>query len=208
MGKLAVIVDGGFIRVALFNKTTNKPCGANEIYQKILSIVNTHFPSDQLFRIFYYDSIPDKHNTKKYKNPVDNSQVDFLGNIDIDFCIKLCDELKKKEHIAFRYGDLAYDGFSVKSPKTVITKVKAGGVIEPSDFQIKVTQKGVDLKIGLDIAWLSVKRIVDKLLIISGDSDLVPAFKFARKEGLNVYLAPLGRGVKPSMVEHSDKVIK
>jgi len=107
MAKLAVIVDGGFIRAVLYKKPTNTHCDANEIYQKILSLVQNNFEKDELFRIFYYDSIPDPHNTQKYKNPVDNSQVDLLGNIDIDFCIKLFNDLKKKEHVAFRYGDLA-----------------------------------------------------------------------------------------------------
>lgn len=51
-----------------------------------------------------------------------------------------------------------------------------------------------------------MKNIVEKILLIAGDSDLVPAMKFARKEGLMVYLDTLGHGVKKSLLEHSDYV--
>jgi len=42
------------------------------------------------------------------------------------------------------------------------------------------------------------------IVLVSGDSDFVPAMKFARREGALVYLVPLGQRVKPSMLEHSD----
>ncbi len=47
------------------------------------------------------------------------------------------------------------------------------------------------MRIGLDIAWLSLKRIVDAVVLVTGDSDFVPAMKFARKEGIRVYLEAL-----------------
>ena len=33
----------------------------------------------------------------------------------------------------------------------------------------------MDLKIGLDIAWIASQRLDDKLIIITADSDFVPA---------------------------------
>ena len=55
-----------------------------------------------------------------------------------------------------------------------------------------MTQKGVDIRIGLDIAWISLKRVVDVIVLVTGDSDFVPVMKFARKEGLKVILSPMG----------------
>ena len=55
-----------------------------------------------------------------------------------------------------------------------------------------MAQKGVDIRIGLDIAWISLKRVVDVLVLVTGDSDFVPVMKFARKEGLKVYLETMG----------------
>ena len=53
-------------------------------------------------------------------------------------------------------------------------------------------QKGVDMKIGLDIASLSYKKLVDQIVLISGDSDFVPAAKLARLEGIDFTLTPWG----------------
>jgi uncharacterized LabA/DUF88 family protein len=52
------------------------------------------------------------------------------------------------------------------------------------DLVPNIEQKGVDLRIGLDIARLSLRALVDVIVVVTGDSDLVPAFKFARREGV------------------------
>ena len=62
----------------------------------------------------------------------------------------------------------------------------------------------VDVKIGLDIAWLASRKIVDKITIVTGDSDFIPAMKFARKEGIHVTLCSLPK-IRPEMKEHADE---
>jgi len=68
-------------------------------------------------------------------------------------------------------------------------------------------QKGVGMKIGLDLAWIALKRIVDAIVLIAGDADFVPALKFARKEGLRVYLETLGHSVRRELKAHADVVL-
>ncbi len=63
------------------------------------------------------------------------------------------------------------------------------------------------MKIGLDIAWLASKKIVDKIVLVTSDSDFVPAMKFARREGIQVYLASLNHQVKSELIEHSDGLV-
>ena len=41
---------------------------------------------------------------------------------------------------------------------------------------------------GLDIAHVSYNRLVDRILILSSDTDIVPAMKTARINGLQVIL--------------------
>ena len=72
------------------------------------------------------------------------------------------------------------------------------------DFMIQVDQKGVDMKIGLDIASLAYKKQVDQIVLISGDSDFVSAAKLARREGIDVVLDPLGANIKEDLFEHID----
>lgn len=49
--------------------------------------------------------------------------------------------------------------------------------------------------------------MVDTILVVTGDSDLIPAFKFARREGLRVVLATLGHGVRRDLKAHADLVV-
>ena len=63
------------------------------------------------------------------------------------------------------------------------------------------------MRIGMDIAALTLKKQVQVIVLVTGDSDFVPAMKFARREGANLYLAPLGHSVKETMYEHSDLVL-
>ncbi len=79
--------------------------------------------------------------------------------------------------------------------------------IVANDLIPDIKQKGVDIRIGMDIASLAVKRIVDTLVLVTGDSDFVPAMKFARKEGLRVYLETLGHGVRRQLKVHADYVL-
>lgn len=67
-------------------------------------------------------------------------------------------------------------------------------------------QKRVDMKIGLDVAWLASRRIVDRIALVTTDTDFFPAMKFARREGLQVVLVPLDQRPRPDLVEHADEV--
>ncbi len=42
-----------------------------------------------------------------------------------------------------------------------------------------IRQKGVDMRIGLDIASLTLKQQVQVVVLVTADSDFIPAMKFA-----------------------------
>ena len=60
------------------------------------------------------------------------------------------------------------------------------------------------MKIGIDIASLSYKHQVDQIILISGDSDFVPAAKLARREGIDFILDPMWANIRDELVEHID----
>jgi uncharacterized LabA/DUF88 family protein len=57
---------------------------------------------------------------------------------------------------------------------------------------------------GLDIASMAHKRQVSQMVLISGDSDFVPAAKYARREGIDFILDPLRANIRPDLSEHID----
>ncbi|GHU93263.1 hypothetical protein AGMMS49974_00650 [Deltaproteobacteria bacterium] len=60
------------------------------------------------------------------------------------------------------------------------------------------------MKIGLDIATITYKKLADRIVLIAGDFDFTPAAKLARTEGMHVSLDPFGKKVPDDLLEHID----
>ena len=72
------------------------------------------------------------------------------------------------------------------------------------DFIPALRQKGVDMRIGLDIASITLKRQANVIILVAGDADFVPAAKLARREGVQFILDPLWQNVPRDLLEHID----
>ena len=59
-------------------------------------------------------------------------------------------------------------------------------------------------QIAIDIASLTLKKQVSTIVLVSGDSDFVPAAKLARREGIEFILDPLWQNVNDDLFEHID----
>src|SRR5690606_14639805 len=72
------------------------------------------------------------------------------------------------------------------------------------DVLYSVPQKGVDMRIGLDIASIAFKKQADQIILVAGDSDFVPAAKLARREGIDFILDPMWATIRTDLHEHVD----
>ena len=79
--------------------------------------------------------------------------------------------------------------------------------LQPNDVRLALRQKGVDMRIGIDITTLTLKKQVDTIILVTGDSDFVPAAKVARREGVEFLLDPLWQQVNDDLHEHVDGVV-
>lgn len=73
-----------------------------------------------------------------------------------------------------------------------------------SDVRLELRQKGVDMRLGMDIASIVLKKQANTLVLVTGDSDFVPAAKLARREGAEVILDPMRQNIQPALQEHID----
>ena len=108
---------------------------------------------------------------------------------------KCLEWLKGKRRIAIRLGTLGV-GFAVYTlDYSAVKKICNGSLTKESlseqNFNPTINQKGVDMKLGIDIASLAYKKLVDQIVLIAGDSDFVPAAKLARREGIDFILDPM-----------------
>ena len=57
-----------------------------------------------------------------------------------------------------------------------------------SDGRYTFVQKRVDIMLGVDMALLAAKHIIQEVVLVAGDSDFVPAIAAAKPEGVVVRL--------------------
>lgn len=204
----AILVDGGFYRrrayACLGNKSPEKRADELEEYCK-RHLTERKGYRHQLYRIFYYDCPPI---SKKIYNPLTKQQIDLSKSDTFNWSNAFFDCLKKKRKFALRYGKLAEAQAHFNLTDKAFRKLCNGKLkfedITEKDCVLNVEQKGVDMKIGLDIASLAYKHQVNQIVLISGDSDFVSAAKLARREGIDFILDPLGAPIKPDLFEHID----
>lgn len=79
--------------------------------------------------------------------------------------------------------------------------------VSPDDVRLGLRQKGVDMRIGIDIATLTLKKQVDTIVLVTGDSDFVPAAKVARRKSVEFLLDPLFQSVSDDLNEHVDGIV-
>ena len=60
------------------------------------------------------------------------------------------------------------------------------------------------MRLGMDIGTLTHRRQVNQIVLISGDSDFVPAAKLARRGGIDFVLDPMWATIRPDLCEHVD----
>ena len=75
---------------------------------------------------------------------------------------------------------------------------------QASDVALGLRQKGVDMRIAIDIASITLKKQASTIVLVAGDSDFVPAAKLARREGMEFILDPLWQKVNDDLFEHID----
>jgi len=60
------------------------------------------------------------------------------------------------------------------------------------------------MKFGLDITHIATGKLVDLVIVITGDADIVTVLKSARREGMQVGLDPLRNPIRAELSEHVD----
>ena len=190
--KFVLLIDGGYARALAKSKSPNKryycPEFIQSIYQQCrIAAKNTQpilgwhdrggvtMPNDvwgSLLRVLYYDAPPFRG---ELDLPVSKEKKVFS---EPDSFLR---KLATLDYIAVRRG---YLKFKAWTPKTKEPK-------KDEDYRPVFVQKGVDTRIALDIAAFCRQQTVDRIVLLSGDTDIIPAMKYARQAGLQVTLLQL-----------------
>lgn len=209
MIRTAILVDGGFYRKRAVTQWGHKTPEnrAWELVKYCGLHLKENYDNDKhyLYRILYYDCPPI---TKQIYHPLSKKTIDFSKSDGFSWSISFFNELKKKRKVALRFGTLSENWIQYSlnndATKGIFSGTRQISDITEKDFTLSIRQKGVDMKIGIDIVSLVLKKLVDQIVLIAGDSDFVPAAKLARREGVDFILDPLHATITPSLFEHID----
>lgn len=207
--RTAILVDGGFYRKrakSLWGSKSPKE-RADELNAYCYRHLRDRYESRYLYRIFYYDCPPIE---KNIYNPLTQKTEDLSKTAEYAWMTSFLEELKHHRKFALRMGCIN-DAEINYHLKAEATKKLLRGTLSPSDLtqrdlELHIEQKGVDMRIGVDISSLSFKKQVNQIILISGDSDFVPAAKQARREGIDFILDPMRSPIRPDLYEHIDGI--
>jgi uncharacterized LabA/DUF88 family protein len=184
--KIVILIDGGYLRV--------KAIKAGKHYNPTFIEKFAHQCSaadEEMFRVLYYDCAPYAGTVSL---PVSGQPYTFTSS---DAWLS---ELARKDLFAVRRGVLKFRGYKPKR-----TPVNPVGPPTDADFDPDFEQKGVDMRIGLDIAVYSANRAIDRIVLVTNDTDCVPAMKHGRKSGLQTVIIELPNGrPAPELIMHAD----
>ncbi len=194
--RLVLLVDGGYVRAQARKAQPPRTFDANLVAKLAAACLDA--ATEELHRVLYYDC-PEFSGTVQL--PISRTAHTYAGS---DALLR---DLAARDLFAVREGALRFRGWERKPVPAAAPGIPAAPVAPPTDadFKPRFVQKGIDMRIGLDIATYAASDRIDRLGLVTADTDLVPALKHARRGGLQVAVYELpGQRLHRDLIEHSD----
>jgi uncharacterized LabA/DUF88 family protein len=202
----AILLDGGFVTKRLFNKLGGRPATADDVVAECDRLRALPLVADyELLRIYWYDALP---SAEQIQHRVSRGPYNLATTDRYRRAQSLYDQLILKPNFALRLGHVMLPPKPWKLKANAINQLLVTPrVLTDADFVLDVSQKGVDMRVGMDMARLALRDMVRTVVVVTSDSDFVPAFKFVRREGVKVILEPLGINATIELRRHADIVL-
>jgi len=205
----AILVDAGFFlkrAMRIYGQQTPETT-AKQLHRIALD----HLNDDQgrriarLYRIFVYDAPPADW---KGHTPIGKKSLEYGRSELAQWRQSFHQCLRSLRKVALRFGHIPTTQvrwqLAPNALKALVSGQREWSSITDQDFQLDLHQKGVDMRLGLDIASLTHKGQINQIVLISGDSDFVPAAKLARRGGIDFVLDPMWSTIRDDLHEHID----
>jgi len=218
MASTAILIDGGYLLKRLPAVRPDVALSdADAVVQSVKQLVRHHMNQlnevyrrpnafELLYRILYYDARP---YVGKAHTPVGNRPIDYARTRQALFRKSLFKALHGQPNLALRLGEVRRDPsrswlLHERPQKELLKGRIAVDDLTDDNVMPALRQKGVDMRIGLVIASIALKRQANVIVLVSGDADFVSAAKLARREGVKFILDPLWQDISPDLFEHID----
>lgn len=201
----AILLDGGYLTKRLYVKL-QKHATATDILNECTRLMALPEVADyELLRIYYYDAFP---SSQRVMLPVSRTPLDLATTPRYRQSQSLFDQLVLMPHFALRMGQVTLPPTQWRIKAAVQRALtKSPRPLTDHDFELNLSQKGVDMRVGMDMARLALRELVRAVIVVTADSDFVPAFKFVRREGVKVILERMGQSGSLELQQHADIVL-
>jgi len=142
-----MLLDGGFVKYKLGSAKTQADSASISKFVGQVSALPI-LAGMRLHRIYFYDSRPLEISEAK---PLGGGTIDFGATDAAARNKSLHSTLVREPFFALRFGELYLEGWRLRKK---LLKKNAAIKIDHNDLEPNIRQKGVDMRIGLDIADL------------------------------------------------------
>jgi uncharacterized LabA/DUF88 family protein len=166
--RYAILIDGGFFTRKLYTKIGKRHPTVDDVVAAIDQLRgHSCVAGYELLRTYYYDAMPA---TGKIKHPITGVEINLAETQVYERNKAFLQRLELLADVSLRAGELSPHGYKL-SPRALQDPNLAARLLTEADFVPNIEQKGVDLRIGLDIARLALRGLVRTVVVVTGDSD-------------------------------------
>jgi len=181
--KVAIFVDWENLRKGVFEEASKKyptQISFNDP-ENSLQLIKSFIISDEeeIYRIFFYLAEPFGGRLRG---------INYSQTPTYQHSMVFIEKLEAQELVAVRRGELVVRGFDQNADPIFV-------------------QKKVDMLLGLDIAHVSFNKLADRIMVLCADTDIIPAMKTARINGLQVifgWCSDIQSEIRKDLKRHSD----
>jgi uncharacterized LabA/DUF88 family protein len=195
---VAFILDGDFVRRVVHGLVGRPPTPG-----QIETFCRSAITSDEMIKgAAYYDCPPFEESRPL---PISGAPYSFKTQPTYWKAFKFQEALLKNNFFSYRLGKLSFEGWRLKRDAMKELTVRPRPLSD-DDFEPILVQRQVEMMIGLDIAKLSNTKFVSRLILITSDSDLIPAIRLARANGTKVTIVTGNRKIiRKSLIKACDE---
>ena len=161
-------------------------------------------PKRHLFRIFFYDT---PVFTQRVTLPVSRQSIDLSKSKEGQFRAAFQRQLQRKRKLAVKLGEpMNVESWKLNEDAMadLLGKKITVDDLADEDFSPDSNPKGIELRMGVDLASLAYKRQVQQVVLLTGDGAFSSAAELLRHEGIDVVLDPMWQNISEDLFSYID----
>lgn len=161
-------------------------------------------PKRHLFRIFFYDT---PVSDAKVLLPISRKSIELSKTKEGAFRTAFQRQLQRKRKLAVKFGiasEIDHWKLTEDAQADLVGGKISSADLQDQDFVPDTQTRGIELRMGVDLATLAYKRQVQQVVLLTGDGAFSSAAELLRHEGIDVVLDPMWQNISEDLFSFID----